>query len=234
MNKKPEGKGNIHQGHRQRAKGEFLAHGLTGLPDHKVLELILFYAIPQGDVNPLAHALVDHFGSLAGVFHATYDQLLEVKGVGPGTATLLQLIPAAAARYMADRTSIQGQIVDSWQFRELLLPLFFGARNEMAYLVCLDGKNKVLACRKLGEGIADEVTITARKVLEVALACNATKVVLAHNHVSGVALCSPADVRVTKELRQLLRQVNIRLEDHFVVADDDMVSMAASGYLDGM
>ena len=81
-----KGKENIHTGHRQRAKSEFTANGLNGLPDHKVLELILFYSIPQGDVNPLAHRLIDHFGSLVGVFHATYDQLLKVQGVGPGAA----------------------------------------------------------------------------------------------------------------------------------------------------
>ena len=71
----------IHQGHRQRVKTEFLARGLEGMPDHRALELLLYYAIPQGDVNPLAHALLEHFGDLTAVFHATYEQLLEVKGI---------------------------------------------------------------------------------------------------------------------------------------------------------
>ena len=70
----------IHTGHRRRTKDEFLANGLNGLPDHRVLELLLFYSIPRGDVNPLAHALIDRFGSLAGVFNATPEQLMEVDG----------------------------------------------------------------------------------------------------------------------------------------------------------
>ena len=94
----------IHTGHRGRVKQEFLTRGIEGWPDHKVLELLLFYAIPQGDVNPLAHRLVDHFGSLSGVFHATYEQLLEVKGIGPNAAVLLQLIPAASARFTTSST----------------------------------------------------------------------------------------------------------------------------------
>jgi len=212
-------------------KAEFVANGLNGLPEHKVLELVLFFAIPQGDVNPLAHRLIEHFGSLVGVFHATYDQLLEVKGGGENTATLLQLIPAVSAWYLRQNSRFEGQIVGTWQFKELLQPYFFGQRSEMAYLVCLDGKRKVLAVRKLGEGIVDTVNITTRKVLEAALACNASQVVLAHNHVSGVAMWSSEDVKTTMRLKSLLAAADIRLIDHLIFAGDDMVSMAESGLL---
>ena len=226
-----ENEKNIHAQHRQRAKAEFLDHGLSGLPDHRVLELLLFFAIPQRDVNPLAHRLVDHFGSLAGVFHATYDQLLAVKGIGPNVAVLLRLVPAVSARYLEESASFDGQIVSTWQFRELLLPLFFGKRDELAYLVCMDGKNKVLATRKLGEGVVNAVHITARRVLEIALACNAVRVALAHNHVSGVAIWSEADVQTTLRLKRLLGETGIELVDHFIIAGDDMISMAESGIL---
>lgn len=220
----------IHQGHRKRAKEEFLARGLNGVADHKALELLLFYAIPQGDVNPLAHELVDRFGGLDGVFHATYDQLMNVKGVGANTATLIQLVPALAGYYLERRADLGSQVKEPWQFQELLAPLFFGARDETAYLVCLDGKNKVIACRELGEGIVNEVTIVTRKVMEVALECNAAKVALAHNHVSGLAAPSGADAYATRELWQMLRKVGIDLIDHLIMADGELVSMAASGY----
>lgn len=223
----------IHAGHRRRVKDEFLANGLNGLPDHRVLELLLFYAIPQGDVNPLAHRLLEQFGSLSGVFHATHEQLMEVDGVGYGTAVLIRLIPAVAARYLQDNGSFDGQLISPWQFRELLLPLFFGQRNELAYLVCMDCKGKLIATKKLGEGIADAVHITTRKVLEAALGCNAVRVVLAHNHVSGVALWSDADLDTTLRLKRLLREAGIELVDHFIIANDDMVSMADSGLLRG-
>lgn len=224
-------KPSIHTGHRQRTKAEFLASGLSGLPDHRVLELILFYSIPQGDVNPLAHRLVDHFGSLAGVFHATHEQLMAVDGVGENTAVLLRLIPPVAARYLEESASFDGQMVDNWQFRELLLPLFFGQRNELAYIVCMDSKSKVIVTKKLGEGIADAVHISTRKVLEAALGCNATRVALAHNHVSGVAMWSDADVDTTLRLKRVLGEAGIALVDHFIIANDDMVSMADSGIL---
>ena len=221
----------IHTGHRGRVKEEFLTRGIEGWPDHRVLELLLFYAIPQGDVNPLAHRLVDHFGSLSGVFHATYEQLLEVKGIGPNTAVLLQLIPAASARYMRQNASFDGQIVDMWQLKELLEPYFFGQRDELAYLACMDGKGKLLATKKLGQGVVDAVHIATRKVLEAALACNASRVVLAHNHVSGVAMPSQADVDTTLRLKRVLAEADITLADHLIFAGGDMVSMAESGLL---
>lgn len=224
----------VHTGHRKRVKDEFLANGLNGLPDHRVLELLLFYAIPQGDVNPLAHLLVDHFGSLTGVLHATYDQLVKVKGVGHNTAVLLQLIPAVAARYMRQNASFEHQIVDLWQLRELLEPYFFGQRDEVAYLVCMDGNSRLLATRKLGEGVVDTVQIATRKVLEAALDCNASQAVLAHNHVSGVAVPSNADVDTTLRLKRVLAEsVGITLVDHLIFAGGDMVSMAQSGLLRG-
>ena len=227
----PEEK-NIHAGHRKRMKGEFLARGLEGLPDHKVLELLLFFAIPQGDVNPLAHALIDRFGSLSGVFHATYEQLRAVKGVGENTASLILLIPALGGRYLQERADPKGICQTSWQFRELLEPEFFGARNERVFIVCLDGKMKLLAPPKLlGEGIADAAAVTTRKVMETALACNSSVVVLAHNHVSGLAIPSTEDIMTTRQLARSLHQVGILLYDHFIVADGDMVSMRESGYL---
>ena len=234
MTKRDNGKNppSIHTGHRKRTRDEFLAAGrLDGMPDHRALELLLFYAIPQGDVNPLAHKLIDRFGSLAGVFNAKAEQLMEVDGVGYNTAVLIRLVPALAARYRQISGSFDDQLVSTKQFGMLLYPLFFGQRNELAYLVCMDGSNRHIVTKKLGEGIPDTVQITTRKVLEEALAYNATRVALAHNHVSGVAIWSDADLDTTLRLRAVLREAGIELVDHFIIANDDMVSMADSGLL---
>lgn len=233
MAEKKSGKApNPHAEHRKRMRAEFMRGGAEGMEDVRLLELLLFYAIPQKDVNLLAHQLLEEFGSLSGVFHATYDQLLKVPGVGTNTAVLIKLIPAAASRYMKQTASFEGQVVGLWQLKELLEPYFFGQRDELAYLVCMDGKSKVLAVKKLGEGVVDTLLITSRKVMEAALACNASQVVLAHNHVSGVAYPSEADISTTIHLEQLLAEaVGITLVDHLIFAGGDMVSMAESGLL---
>lgn len=225
---------NPHQGHRLRAKNEFLMRGLTGMPDHKALELLLFYSIPQGDVNLLAHRLIDTFGSLSGVFNATTEQLLSVKGVGEHTACLIKLMPALGGRYLSDR-SCMGEILDTTErIGEYLAPEFFGQRNEIAVLLCLDAKAKVLHCQQLSEGTVDSTTFGIRKMMEVALACNASQVVLAHNHVSNIATPSSDDILTTKIAFEALQQVEIHLRDHIIFAIDDYVSLRETGVFRGL
>ncbi len=220
---------NPHKGHRARAKEEFMSRGLSGMADHRALELLLFYAIPQGDVNLLAHRLIETFGSLSGVFNATIDQLLTVKGVGEHTACLIKLITAMGARYQADRNQLGDILMTTEQIGEYLSPEFFGQRNEIAVILCMDAKGKVLQCRQLAEGSADSTMLSLRKMMEVALACNASQVVLAHNHVSNIAMQSKEDVLMTKLAYDAFAQMGIYLVDHLIFASDDYISLRDSG-----
>ena len=223
----------VHDGHRKRLKTQFLIHG-EDFHDHQLLELLLCYAIPQGDVNGLAHALLDQFGSLAGVFDALPPSLKRVDGVGEHTAVLLKLIPKLAGRYSTIRSSPGDILASSRAARDYLLPYFqTGPRNEMVYLVCMDAKYKVLGCHKLGEGTVNAADITPRRVVELALAHNASAVLLAHNHVSGLALPSNADLLTTETLARVLREVGVELADHLIFTEDDMVSLKDSGLLNG-
>ena len=223
----------LHDGHRKRLKEQFLSHG-EDFHDHQLLELLLCYGIPQGDVNELSHRLLEAFGSLSGVLDALPESLRQISGVGEHTAVLLKLIPRLAGRYLEDRASL-GTILDSTRAaRDFLMPYFLqGGRNEMVYLVCMDAKYKVLSCRKLGEGSVNAADITPRKVVETALTHNATAAILAHNHVSGLALPSRADLFTTHRLWEVLRGVGVELADHLIFADDDMVSLKDSGVFEG-
>lgn len=217
-----------HSGHRKRVKTEFLARGLEGWPDHRVLELLLFYALPQGDVNGLAHELIDRFGSLAGVLDASADELKRVKGISEHTAVLLKLIPALGGRYLEERSS-PGRIVNSpEEAGALLAPYFYGARNEMVYILCLDGKRKALGVRKVSEGSICASEILVRRIVEDAMALRAAGVYLAHNHVSNIALPSAADWQSTDVIRAALAAVQLELVDHLIFVDGDMVSLNQS------
>ena len=218
-----------HDGHRQRMKTEFLARP-DSFPDHKVLELLLFYANPRSDTNPLAHELMEHFGSLAGVLDATPEELQKVKGVGEHAAVLFKVVKELAGRYLTVRTQVDDIAQSSKDYYTLLRPYFFGARNERLCLLCLDGKHKVLGVRRLGEGNVNAVTVTTRLIAEAALSLNAAGVVLAHNHVSGLAFPSPEDLATTQSLASILSTMSITLVDHLIFVDDDMVSLRDSGY----
>ena len=124
-----------HAGHRNRVKQEFLSRGLEGWPGHRVLELLLFYAIPQGDVNALAHALMERFGSLSGVLDATVEDLKAVPGVGEHTAVLIKLMPAMGQAYVADRSGKGTLVLNRQDAADILRPYFFGARNELIHIL---------------------------------------------------------------------------------------------------
>ena len=219
----------IHTGHRQRLKERFRQEGLDSFDELHVLELLLFYAIPQGDTNPLAHELLNRFGSLTGVLEAKREELEQVKGLGAHSVTLLRLVTELGRYYAVQRMSMERVLPTLEKCGEYLVPFFIGQREETVYLLCLDGKCKVLACRKLGQGGVNSVGVPIRRVVETALNTNASSVILAHNHPSGLALPTTEDVQVTKKVATALDLVGVRLADHVIVADQDFVSLTDSG-----
>lgn len=220
----------IHDGHRQRLKERFLREGLDHFDELYVLELLLFYCIPRIDTNPIAHNLLDHFGSLTNVFEATVEELQKVPGISKNTATFLTLIPQTGRYYQIKRAE-PGDILHTIdQCGRYLVPYFYGRENETVFLLCLDAKCKVLGCKMVGEGSVNSANIPIRRVVEIALNTNATTVILAHNHPSGLALPSADDIQTTLRLAKAMAAVEITLADHIVVADNDFVSMTQSGY----
>lgn len=220
---------NIHIGHRQRLKNRFLEEGLEHFDEHQVLELLLFYCIPQRDTNGIAHELLTHFGSLTQVMEAPVEELQKIKGVGESAATFLSLLNAFCRYYQINRTSTGVILSTVDQCGTYLLPFFYGRRNETVFLLCLDAKCKLLCCKEVGEGSVNSAAVPIRRIVEMALGANATSVVLAHNHPSGMALPSGEDQLTTRRLAMSLSAVDIELVDHIVVADEDYVSMRQSG-----
>ncbi len=217
-----------HSGHRERVKNEFLSRGMDGWAEHRMLELLLFYAIPKRDVNNLAHDLIDHFGSLAGVMDANWEELSKIKGVGKHTALLIKMIPALSGQYLNSRTHVQSIIHDTRDVYEILAPYFFGAVNECTYILCLDGKNQMLGVRKISEGCINSAAINIRRIIEEAVSLHAVRIYLAHNHLTNIALPSKDDIQTTELMRSTLAGVGFELVDHVIFVDGDMVSIRDS------
>ena len=220
----------IHDDHRQRVRQRFLENGLEGFNDIQVLEMLLFYCIPRRDTNPIAHALLDHFGSFSQVMEAPVEELKKVKGMGENAAIFLKLVTEAGRFYQVDKAKQIKVLPTVEACGRYLIPYFHGRRNETVFLLCLDAKCKVLCCKEIGEGSVNSAGVPIRRIVETALGVTATTVVLAHNHPSGLALPSGEDVETTHRVAAALNAVEIHLVDHIVVADDDFVSIAQSGY----
>ena len=222
----------VHDKHRERMRKRFRENGLNGFADHEALELLLYYAIPRRDTNPIAHALLERFGSLAGVFSAPVEALEQVKGIGDRAAVLLRLVPLIVQRARLVEAEREIILNSRDSIGNYLLELFSQERNEAVYQICLDRKGKLLSCKRLGEGSACAVNLDIRGLTENALLSTASAVILAHNHPSGVALPSEADHAATDRAKAALEAIGVALADHIIVADRDFVSFSASGYLD--
>lgn len=228
MNEKNPKSKNIHHNHRARVRETFRKAGVDGMPDHSLLELLLFYSIPRKDTNEIAHRLIETFGSLNGVFDASYERLAEVEGMGESSALLLSLVPGICRRYvegMTDKNKINLSTPEA--VGDYLVKKYYGCKTEVFYMLCLDGVGNLINCCKLSEGSAGTVVVDKRTMLEAALRNNADKIVFAHNHPNGFAVPSKDDLELTYEFASILSPVGIRLADHFIIAGSEVLSLAS-------
>ena len=221
----------IHDGHRGRMRKRFAEEGLEGFAPHEVLELLLFYGRSRGNTNPIAHALLEKFGSLHGVLEADVEQLQQVEGIGEESATLISLVLPLFRKYGESVCSERKQITTLAEAQEYCRALLSGYRSEHFYCVSLSSKGEVLGCRLIAEGTLGEVAAYPRLIAETALNQNAHSVLLCHNHPGGNVQPSGEDVQTTKLLRQLLQMMDISLLDHIIVTEEATFSMAAAGLI---
>lgn len=201
------------------------------LKDAELLELLLRFAVGENDASALAQRLLERWPCLASVLEADAQELSAVEGMTDECAVLLRLVPELQRRYLIARSAPETRLVDSVAFGGYLLPYFYGAKDEMVYLLSLDATGKPLSCQLIGHGSVNSANVPVRRLVQEALTANATAVVLAHNHPSGIAIPSREDIDLTLRLRDALDVMDILLLDHLVIADDDFVSMSDSGYL---
>lgn len=192
----------------------------------------MFQAIPQCDINPLAHRLIERFGSLSAVFEADPRDLTAAEGVGANTAAFLALIPKVTRRYFLDRVRHARRPLNSWEAAaEYLLPLMAGRSEEVFYVICLDSPLRVLYPALIGEGTVKEAFVHPRHVTEAAVRHKAASVLLAHNHPAGTVRPSHHDHAITRRLVDALGGIDIKVVDHVIVAGDQFYSFAKEGMM---
>ena len=217
-----------HTGHRKRTMEKFRRFGMDIFSDHEVLEILLYFAMRQGDTNPTAHRLLSRFGSLHAVFEAPAEQLEEVEGVGPHTADLIKTVYAIINRYRADvsKSERYSDRLNSYdRIGEYFVPQLAHERDEVLLAAYLDGDGRVLKCEEIARGGHAHVAVDPYKIARGALLCHAAGVALAHNHPTGAARPSEEDIMVTNHLRQTLAGLGLELVDHCVVARGRFISI---------
>ena len=220
-----EKKKNVHAGHRKRMRKDFEYDGFSNWHDHKVLEYLLHRVIPRADTNETAHNLINECGGFAKVFHAPKEKLTEIIGVGEETAMYIREMGEFIKYYNGIRYDVNHLVLDSDSSEKYMLNLFDGVERENFYIIGLDAQNRILYKRRMFEGSFDSMDIDITQIVRVAVKCDASYVVLAHNHPSGIAHASNADITATQTIERALSLAGIRLLDHIIVADGKCVSV---------
>lgn len=220
-----------YHGHRQRLRQKFLENGPAAVADYELLELVLFGAIPRGDVKPLAKRLIGHFGSFAAVAGAAPAELCAVDGVGETVAATVKAIQAAAC-LMAREQALNRPVLSNWQaVVDYCRVAMAEARVEQMRLLFLDRKNVLIADELHQTGTVDQTPLYIREVVGRCLAMAACSLILVHNHPSGDPTPSRADIDMTKALQLALKPLEISLHDHLVIGRTGHVSFKAKGLI---
>ena len=195
-------------------------HGFDTMNDHQLLEMILGYSIPRRDTNPIAHELLDKFGSLRGVLQAEVFQLTQVSGVGEYTAIFLKSCLEMARRCQRDPN--QGKVTYDHieKLADYFFPLFLGMECERLYAMLLDNGMHMIDCVLLTEGTYNTGTTAARCLTQRVYDLKASNVVLAHNHPNGIAVPSRDDMEFTDAMKLQLGEIDVILVDHLIIAED--------------
>lgn len=221
-----------HTGHRERLRERFSQAGLAGFAPHEALELLLTFAIPRRDVNPLAHQLLSHFGSLPRVLEARVEELQAVPGIGPHAASLIGLMLPLFRMYRQGLVAEQEKASGGADLLALCQALLMGEKVERFYVLALDKRGKLLGHSQVSSGDDGETAVYPRLIVQALLRFGAGACVLAHNHPSGLLQPSGADIALTKALADMMRPLDISLHDHVIVGGDGVFSFAREGLLD--
>lgn len=220
---------NIHAGHRNRLKEEIVSADITELrPPVKLLEMLLFYGVPQKDTAPMAHELIKTFGSFAGVLEADVDDIVKVSGITKNAASLIKLMLPVLRTYVLEKYTFSNTLKSHSEIGDFLFAKYFAIEKECLSLLCLNHLGQVLSFEIVMTGSVDSVGLSIRDIVSKVIKSNATAAVIAHNHPSGVALPSLQDVAATRELKHALKSISVQLIDHIIISSEDYVSMALS------
>ena len=222
---------------------KLLARGPAALSDAELLAILLRTGLAGKGVLQLAQELLDDpvrypatgrsagggFGGIAGLLHASSQDLQRIKGLGPAKRAELMAVLELARRAMAQQLR-EREVFDSPQAVQHYLQLHLAGRTHEVFAVLfLDSGNRLIAMEELFRGTLTQTSVYPREVVLRALHHHAAAVVLAHNHPSGSVQPSRADEALTQTLKAALALVDVRVLDHVIVAPGAALSMAEQG-----
>lgn len=216
----------------ERPRERLLEQGAGALSDAELLAIFLRVGVRGKSAVDLARELIARFGGLNRLFAATVAEFSQVPGMGPAKFVQLQAVIELSRRALGEQMKRSDLLTSPGAVRDYLRLQLAGLAHEVFFALWLDAQNRLIAAEELFRGTLTQTSVYPREVVKKALWHNAAAVVLAHNHPSGVGEPSAADQSLTRELKQALALVDVRVLDHFIVAGQDQpLSFAERGFL---
>ncbi len=232
MGTKEEDINKVHAEHRKRLQQQTFSSSADSMSEIQLVEYLLTLAIPRIDTNPIAHKLLNEFGSLHAILDADYSDLIKVKGIGPKSAMCLKSLCSIFYYYRESKRKNNKQILGTPnQIIDFFKDYLESKPNEEIYIACLNAKNEVLKVEKIASGDTASLTVSQRQISEVALKINATTVAIGHNHPQGEPFPSLQDIEATKKIIEALNVFNISVSDHVIIGKNENFSFLISGIL---
>ena len=215
----------------QRPREKLQARGPGALADAELLAVLLRTGYKGCGVLTLAQQVLDGCGGFAGLLNAEPAKLKAIKGLGPAKRAELLAVMETARRALAQQMAAAPVFDSPGRVKDYLGLQLGGRPQEVFAVLFLDGQHRLLRLEEMFHGTLTQTSVYPREVLRRALALNAAAVVLAHNHPSGVAEPSRADEYLTQTLKTALQLIDVRVLDHIIVGQGQVVSLAERGLL---
>lgn len=214
----------------ERPRERLLALGASALSDAELLAVLLRTGIPGKSAVELARDLIERFGGVGGLLNGG-SELLQVKGLGTAKAAQFAAAAELARRSLGEKLRAGAALTSPGAVRDYLRLALGGREHEVFVCLWLDAQHRVISIEEPFRGTLTQTSVYPREIVKAALAANAAAVIFAHNHPSGVAQPSQADELLTRNLKDALGLVDVKVLDHFIVAGTQAISFAERGLL---
>lgn len=225
----------MHKGHRRRLRKNLIVNQWESFEEHQLIEYVLSLTIARKNTNDVAHRLIENFGTFANVLDASFEDLMEIKGVGEVTATYLTGLPNIFKLYKQSKMKKRPVLTTADKVFEHFGSTFNHMPNEEFYVICVDSLSRLIVAKLIGKGTNSEVAFTLKTITETAVRTKAQGVILIHNHPNGSPSPSSKDIEMTRQIYYNLMLNNIAVLDHIIIGKEEgsFYSFKRSSLLDG-
>ncbi len=219
-----------HAGHRKRTRERFLK-SRASMFDYEVLEILLFAVFPRKDTKDLAKELIKEFGSIKEVVFASYEDLISVNGIGTSAATLFCAVRELFERINSAKIREEEVIASSQSVIEYYQNIFWNMKNEQLRIMFINNKNRLISEELLQSGTVTKTAMYPREIIQKALNCGASGIIMVHNHPSGDPQPSREDIIMTRMIRDIAAKLDIKLLDHIIIGKNTSESLKSLGLI---